>query len=717
MTSRWEGSWKSGGAPRTRAATRSAALAMLRTALDNPTASFRPGQWEAVDALANRRERLLVVERTGWGKSAVYFIAARILRDRGHGMALIVSPLLALMRNQIEAAERLGIRALTINSTNPKDWPALQRTVREGKADALLISPERLANDEFVNEVLLPIAGGIVLLVVDEAHCISDWGHDFRPDYRRLVSLLRSMPDTVPVVGTTATANDRVIEDVQAQLGNIKVQRGSLMRQSLALQTMRPPSQAVRLAWLADHLDTLPGTGIVYTLTKRDADQVADWLNENGIAARAYYSGVTGDGCSDSPAYRQHLEDLLLRNEIKALVATTALGMGYDKPDLGFVIHYQAPGSIIAYYQQVGRAGRAIDHAVCVLMAGGEDEKIHAYFRRTAFPDERWVQSILDALEQGEGMTVRQLEQAVNLRYSQIQQALKFLSAETPAPVLKDGPVWRRMAVPYEMDREHIRRLTGQREREWNEVQHFVAERGCLMEFLARSLDDEHPQRCGKCANCLGEPIVAKTYKRRTKAAALRFLRRSEMPLRCNIQVSPDAFVEYGFKRNLPAALRAEEGRTLSRWGDTGLGDLVAQGKRNGKFDDDLVDAAAEMIRSRWQPEPAPEWICCVPSRKRPRLVPDFAARLAKKLGLPFLPLVEKTQDNEPQKVQQNRFRQCRNLDGVFAVAGKPPAGPVLLVDDVVDSAWTMTVAAALLRRAGSGPVWPLALATSSPGG
>ncbi len=329
--------------------TQTAALAMLRAALADPTASFRPGQWEAIDALANRRERLLVVERTGWGKSAVYFVATRILRNRGQGPALIVSPLLALMRNQIEAAERLGIRALTINSANRDDWPELQRTVRAGEADALLISPERLANDEFANEVLMPIAGNIGLLVVDEAHCISDWGHDFRPDYRRLVNILRSMPENLPVVGTTATANDRVIEDVQTQLGNIKVQRGPLMRQSLELQAMRVPSQAIRLAWLAEHLNELPGTGIIYTLTKRDADQVAAWLNRNGIAAKPYYSGVTGDRFTDSNGYREHLEGLLLRNEIKALVATTALGMGYDKPDLGFVIHYQAPGSIIAY--------------------------------------------------------------------------------------------------------------------------------------------------------------------------------------------------------------------------------------------------------------------------------------------------------------------------------------------------------------------------------
>ena len=693
--------------------TQTAALAMLRTALADPTASFRPGQWEAIDALANRRERLLVVERTGWGKSAVYFVATRILRNRGQGPALIVSPLLALMRNQIEAAERLGIRALTINSANRDDWPELQRTIRAGEADALLISPERLANDEFANEVLMPIAGNIGLLVVDEAHCISDWGHDFRPDYRRLVNILRSMPENLPVVGTTATANDRVIEDVQTQLGSIKVQRGPLMRQSLELQAMRVPSQAIRLAWLAEHLNELPGTGIIYTLTKRDADQVSAWLNRNGIAAKPYYSGVTGDRFTDSNGYRQHLEDLLLGNGIKALVATTALGMGYDKPDLGFVIHYQAPGSIIAYYQQVGRAGRAIDRAVCVLMSGREDDDIHDWFRSNAFPDEQWVESILTALEKGEGMSLRQLEEAVNLRRGQIEQAIKFLSMEAPAPVFRDGAKWHRTAVHYRMDLERIRRLTAQRRVEWNEVRTFLDEPGCLMEFLARSLDDKDPQRCGKCANCVGDPIVARSYKGRLEKDAIRFLRRSETDLRCKKWVARDAFAQYGFEGRLSDEMQAQKGRALSRWNDTGWGELVAEGKHQGHFDDDLVVAAAEMIRGRWRPMPEPAWVTCIPSRNRPELVPDFAARLAEKLGLTFLPLVEKAKDNEPQKFQQNRFHQCRNLDGVFTVTGKPPTDPVLLVDDVVDSAWTMTVVAALLRQAGSGPVWPLALATA----
>jgi ATP-dependent DNA helicase RecQ len=694
----------------------SVAVGLLRRALADNTAAFRDGQWEAIDALVNRHKRLLVVQRTGWGKSSVYFIATRILRDRGRGCTLIVSPLLALMRNQIEAAHRLGIRALTINSTNRDEWPALQSTLRANKADVLLISPERLANDDFVQNVLLPIAESIGMLVIDEAHCISDWGHDFRPDYRRLVHVLHRMPDNIPILGTTATANNRVVADVQAQLGHVDIQRGSLMRQTLALQTMRLPTQAARLAWLVENINTLSATGIIYTLTKRDANQVAAWLNKHGVAAEAYYSGVKGDRFEDSDAYRQHLEDQLERNKIKALVATTALGMGYDKPDVGFVVHYQAPGSIVAYYQQVGRAGRGIDHAIGLLMSGDEDDEIHEYFRGSSFPRERWVNSILDTLEESDGLSASELEEAVNLRRGQIEQVLKFLSVDNPAPVIKDGSKWQRTPVPYHMDHERIRRLTEQRETEWREVQAYIDERGCLMEFLARALDDENPQPCGKCATCLGTAIVERRFTRATAISAGRYLRQSEVILEGKKQIAKGAFPEYGFSRNLPKNLRAETGRILSRWGDAGWGQLVADDKHGGRFRDELVAGVAEMIHDRWKPAPPPTWVTCVPSKKHPTLVPDFASRLASMLRLPFLPVVAKIKGNEPQKGQQNRFHQCRNLDGVFAIDGHVPDGPVFLVDDIVDSGWTLTVIAALLRRAGSGPVWPLALTTSSMG-
>jgi len=694
---------------------RSDARQLLRRALDDPLADFHPGQWEAIDSLVNRREKLLVVQRTGWGKSMVYFLATRLLRDRGLGPTLIVSPLLALMRNQIEAAERLGIRALTINSANRDEWQSIDDAIKGDRTDALLVSPERLANDEFVRDVLLPLARRLGLLVVDEAHCISDWGHDFRPDYRRLVEVLRRMPPNMPVLGTTATANNRVLQDIRRQLGDIEIQRGSLARQSLVLQTLRLPDQSARLAWLAEHLPELPGTGIVYTLTRQDAEQVAGWLTRNGISARAYHSDSAADGFADINAYRQHLETLLLTNRIKALVATTALGMGYDKPDLGFVVHYQAPGSIVAYYQQVGRAGRAIARAVGVLLAGQEDAEIHDFFRESAFPDEAQVNAILRALEQSDGSTAIELESAVNLRRSrQIAHVLKFLSVENPAPILKDGSRWLRTPVPYRLDRERILRLTRQREQEWREVQAYIDSRDCLMRFLAIALDDENPQPCGRCARCLGQPLVGENFSPDMAIEATRYLRRSELPLECKKQVAKGAFTVYPFQGNLKADVQAKIGRVLARWGDAGWGRQVAEDKRVGRFRDELVDAMAEMVGQRWRPDPSPTWVTCVPSRRHPTLVPDFARRLATRLRLPFVPAVAKQRDNQQQKFQQNRYHQCHNLDGVFAVVTPIPNGPVLLVDDMVDSAWTLTVVAALLRQAGSGPVWPTALATTA---
>ena len=568
---------------------RATGLALLRRQLDDDRADFRPGQWEAIASIVNDTARLLVVQRTGWGKSSVYFIATRILRDLGRGPTLIVSPLLALMRNQIQAAERLGIRAFTINSTNTEEWQAVQRAVLDGEADAVLVSPERLANDGFVDGVLLPLAARIALLVVDEVHCISDWGHDFRPDYRRLVNVLRQMPDNLPVLGTTATANERVIADAQAQLGRTSVQRGPLMRDSLCLQTTRLPTQAERLAWLADHIDELPGTGIIYALTKRDAEQVSSWLNQcagdpcAGVT-RPYYSSVTHEGYENSNAYRRHLELALDRNELKALVATPALGMGYDKPDLGFVVHYQAPGSIISYYQQVGRAGRGVERALGILLSGAEDAEIHEYFRNTAFPREEWVAAVLDALEGSDGLTVSEMEATLNLRRGQIEQVVKVLSVDNPAPLTKDGSEWRRTPVAYQMDQERIQRLTRQRETEWTEVQSYIDERGCLMAFLAEALDDPDPQPCGRCATCLGTPILEPTYSRQRVAAASRFLRRAETPLQCRKQVRSGLLPGYGFSGNLGGALDAGTGRVLSRWGDVGWGGVVARDKSAGSL-------------------------------------------------------------------------------------------------------------------------------------
>lgn len=696
-------------------ATRGDALTTLRAAMGSATAAFRDGQWEAIDHIVNRRGKVLCVQRTGWGKSMVYFVSAKLMRDQGMGVTLIISPLLALMRNQIEAAHRLNLRALTVNSTNREDWDHVRDELLADRVDLLLISPERLANDEFVTETLQPIAARIGLLVIDEAHCISDWGHDFRPDYRRIGQVLARLPANIAVLATTATANRRVEQDVAVQLGGaVAVQRGPLVRETLALQNMRLASPADRLAWLADQIPQLPGSGIVYTLTTRDADRVAEWLRGNGVDAHAYHAGKTDED-------RQALEQALLANDIKCLVATTALGMGYDKPDLTFVIHYQTPGNVVAYYQQVGRAGRAIPSAYGVLLSGEEEDDINEYFRESAFPPERQINRILEALEAAEeGMKVREIERAVNLRQSQIEKVLKLLVVEPQSPVLRIEGAWFRTPNPYSLDRQRVEHLTRQREAEWAEMKTYLSNQRCLMQFLAEALDDATAGACGRCAVCLGRPVVPEAIQRATHIAAQRFVRHSEMPLELKKQWDIEALAQYqaqfGWsKQNIPLALRGEEGRVLSRWGEPVWGELVARGKAHGRFDDELVEASADLIRNRWVQINPIAWVTCIPSTRHPNLVPDFAQRLAVALGVPFRPVIQKSRETEPQKSMENRFHQCHNLDGAFTM--HPAVGTqsaVLLVDDVVDSAWTLTLATALLRQTGTSAVYPFALATTA---
>lgn len=691
---------------------REKALVLLRQALNNLNADFRDAQWEAIEELLLNKSRLLVVQRTGWGKSLVYFLATRLLRDQGAGCTLLISPLLALMRNQIAAAKRIGIRAETINSSNTDEWSLINTKLLTNQVDVLLISPERLANENFRDNTLLPLSKNIGLLVVDEAHCISDWGHDFRPDYRRIVRVLQGLPPNIPVLATTATANNRVFDDIKAQLGQkLRISRGDLTRKSLRLQNIYLPSQTTRLAWLAQHLPQLPGSGIIYALTVRDVQRVADWLNTQGINAKAYFGEL-------DTQVRIALEDELLNNEIKALVATTALGMGFDKPDLGFVIHYQRPGSVVHYYQQVGRAGRAVETAYGILLSGDEDDQINNYFINTAFPPEIHTQQVLNELEKAvDGFSLPQLEQQLNLSRGQIDKVLKILSLESPAPVSKQGSKWYVTAINYQYNREKIELLTQIRRREQERMLEYMKSQQCLMAFLATELDDPNPQKCGRCTVCVGTRLLPETVTNARVNQANLFLRRSNQILEPRKQWPPQALLTYKFSGNIRTNLRAETGRALSLWGDAGWGELVKKGKyRDNHFDDELVQATFEMIQN-WKPQPFPTWVTCVPSLNRPELVPNFAKRLADKLGLPFKPVVRKIRHTQLQKNMSNSYQQAHNLDGAFIIESwQGMRGNVFLIDDMVDSRWTFTVIAALLRNTGSGLVYPLALALNSLG-
>ncbi|MFI9238134.1 RecQ family ATP-dependent DNA helicase [Streptomyces sp. NPDC053079] len=695
------------------------------------TARLREDQWRAIEALVADRRRALVVQRTGWGKSAVYFVATALLRERGAGPTVIVSPLLALMRNQVDAAARAGIHARTINSSNTEEWETVQAEVAAGEVDVLLVSPERLNNPDFRDQVLPKLAAATGLLVVDEAHCISDWGHDFRPDYRRLRTMLADLPPGVPVLATTATANARVTADVAEQLGTGEgaeealVLRGPLDRESLSLSVLSLPDAAHRLAWLADHLDDLPGSGIIYTLTVAAAEEVTAFLRRRGHTV-ASYTGKTEN------ADRQQAEEDLLANRVKALVATSALGMGFDKPDLGFVVHLGSPSSPIAYYQQVGRAGRGVQHAEVLLLPGREDEAIWKYFASLAFPPEEQVRRTLDVLAAaGRPVSLPALEPQVDLRRSRLETMLKVLDVDGAVHRVRGG--WTSTGEPWVYDAERYAWVARQREAEQQAMREYATTTQCRMEFLRRQLDDEQAAPCGRCDNCAAPRFTADVSSGALDAS------RGELG-RPGVEVEPRRMWPTGMpavgvdlKGRIPAGEQASPGRALGRLSDIGWGNrlrpLLAPQAPDAEIPDDVADAVVTVLAD-WARGPGgwasgapdaparPVGVVTVASRTRPRLIGSLGERIARIGRMPLLGTVEYGHGEVDTRVPRtNSAQRLRALDGALTV---PPAlaealasagGPVLLVDDLADTGWTLAVAARLLRRSGAKEVFPLVLA------
>ncbi len=670
-------------------------------------AQFRDGQWEAIAALVERRERVLVVQRTGWGKSLVYFMATRLLRQQGAGPTILVSPLLSLMRNQIASAAQWGVKAQTLNSTNSEEHSQIEAALLAGELDLLLISPERLANERFQDEVWLELRSRVGMLVVDEAHCISDWGHDFRPNYRRIMGLLEEIPPHTPIIGTTATANDRVVADVAAILGaGMNIQRGSLTRESLRLYAYPEPMDAAqRLTLLSHLLARLPGSGIIYCTTTRDCRLVADWLQSEGFAAKAYYADVEEISADDRVA----LEDQLMRNEIKALVASVALGMGFDKSDLHFVIHYQLPGNIISYYQQIGRAGRGIDNAHIVLMHGSEDETIQQYFIETAFPKPERVREVVQVLRE-KPHSRSELQQRVNVRLSTLEKILTHLEVEHI--IRRQGSDYELMQTDRTPDFGRWDAVTATRYRELDAMKAYLREPGCLMRYLAAALDDPSPEmRCGRCKTCTGA-VSAFVPQAAVIQRAQTFLREGKPILFEPRRRWPARSAEFPKTTDI---LLNETGIALCNYYDEGWGALCRKGRDANRYGDDLVEAAAAALRRYWQEADIQiGGVVCVPSLRRPALVPDFAKRLAAALGLPFAAVIEHQQQHLPQSDMRNSFQQAVNVRGRYTLRQRLKGKPVLLVDDIADSKWTLTVVGDLLQRHGSGKVYPFVLAVTN---
>jgi len=673
--------------------------------LAGPDAVLRADQLTAIEVAAGERGRALVVQRTGFGKSAIYFIATRLLREAGAGPTLVVSPLLALMRDQVAAAERMGVRAATINSTNVDEWAQVEAEIAAGRLDLICISPERLNSAGFVDRVLPGLARGLGLLVIDEAHCISDWGHDFRPDYRRIRDAIANLAPGTPVLATTATANARVCLDVAEQLGtaeHVRVLRGPLDRESLHLGVAALPSLAHRLAWLAQRIPQVAGTGIVYCLTVAQTAQVAEFLRAQGIDAAAYSSDT-------APEERTRLEAAFKANELKVLVATSALGMGVDKPDVTFVFHLGAPPSPIAYYQQVGRAGRSVARAEAWLLPGEEDRAIWAWFASVGLPPEHLCRRVLDALG-SRPTSVVALERTVDLRRGRLDALLKILDVDGAVRRVEGG--WVRTNQPWSYDGERVARVEEARRAEADAMIAYAASTTCLMERLRLGLDDPDAEPCGRCGPCTGGPDPV-ALDPGVVREAVGFLRRADVELEPRKQWARGLDEPRG---NLKPEQRAEWGRALCRVDDAGWWPLVSTALASGVADDELRAGLVAVLK-RWRWAERPRWVTWVPSVAHDELLATIAHQIGTIGKLPVHQPLRRVRDAPPQSSTQNGAHRLANVWAAYALdqAELPAAGaldgPVLVLDDVWDSGWTMTVVAELLRRSRTGPVLPFTLA------
>lgn len=699
--------------------TEAQATEILGRLTGRPGSAFHPGQLEAITALVDEHRRALVVQRTGWGKSAVYFIATLLMRRRGSGPTLLVSPLLALMRDQVAAAERAGVRAVAVNSSNAHEWDDVRARLEADEVDVLLVSPERLNNPRFRDEQLPALVARLGMLVVDEAHCISDWGHDFRPDYRRLADLIEALSADVPVLATTATANARVVADVEEQLTvaahePVLTLRGSLARESLRLGVLELPTSRERLGWLLSHLGDLPGSGIIYTLTVSAADDTARLLREAGHAVRSY-TGRT------DPDERERSEQQLKHNELKALVATSALGMGFDKPDLGFVIHLGAPSSPVAYYQQVGRAGRATASADVLLLPGREDRDIWTYFATASMPDEHRAAAVIGALGD-EPLSTPALEARVDLRRTPLELLLKVLDVDGAVRRVSGG--WVSTGRPWVYDRERYERIAAARVAEQQSMVAYQRSSECRMEVLQRDLDDPTARPCGRCDVCAGPwyPTEVADDAAREASSSLD---------KVGVEIDPRAQWPTGadrlgvevagkpLKGRIAADERVETGRAVARLTDLGWGStlraLFAPGVADAPVDPALLEGCVRTLRD-WPWAERPTGVVAMPSHSRPRLVASVAADLAAVGRLAHLGTLTAAGVPRGSGPGGNSAYRLAGVWGSFAVDDELAAslaghrGPVLLVDDLVDSRWSMTVAGRELRRHGVEAVLPFAL-------
>lgn len=651
---------------------------------------FHPEQRSIIEHLVQGK-RVLAIQRTGWGKSLCYQLTSFYYPH----MTLVFSPLKALMRDQCQRCNEIYHipSALVSSDFSPEENDETLKKATEGKIKILYIAPERLDNPSWQTYVLQM---NISMVIVDEAHCISTWGHDFRPHYRRIVTLLSGLPDNVPVLALTATANRRVEQDIKQQVGiNAIVKRGSMLRPNLHLNVIHCDGDREKLAYLAVHIPRWRGSGIIYTGTQNSAEMVAAFLQQQGVKAEYYHAGR-----EDSE--RQLIEQGLMTNQYKVICSTNALGMGIDKPDIRFVVHYHIPASPIHYYQEIGRSGRDGKDSICVLLYDAEDLNIQHHFIQGAKPSGQQYEKVLTLIRSDpQGWRLNDLLLDTGFSRNALQNILVDLEDQGLLQRMKlDGKTTLyRSGNLGEIDVTLYESVRVQKELELADMEKYAQKDDCLMDYLASYLGDNSGTCCGTCGNCNPQSWISLPIPQSISANVVNFLERIFLP-------------RIGKRGNIKQPVH-EAGWALSYHGNTRIGKLVRASKYEGAgpFAEELVDRAVEVIRTRY-PVVELEAVISIPPTKSGNLVEDFARRVAGKLGLPYMSVLIKQRTTQEQKVCTNALQKKKNVKGAFVISdfSQMMGRTFLMIDDIYDSGYMLREVGVTLMQAGARAVYPLTI-------
>lgn len=645
---------------------------------------FYNKQWGTIEKIL-KGERVLLIEKTGFGKSLCFQFPAILFK----GTTVIFSPLIALMRDQVKNLNSLGISAKCINSEQtPEENSQIISETKEGKLKILYIAPERQENSEWIEATRQM---NLSMVVVDEAHCISVWGHDFRPSFRRILNLVNLLPKGMPVLATTATATKKVEADIAQQMGgNLTIIRGNLMRENFRLFVIKVNSEDEKLIWLGKNLSKLPGSGILYTGTRVDTEIYSKWFEYLKIPSIGYNAGLDPDS-------RIAIENGLMKNQWKCVISTNALGMGIDKPDIRFIIHTQIPQSPVHYYQEIGRAGRDVDPADIILFYNPEDRDLPEAFIEGGRPAIPKYEKVIEAVK-SELLGERELMRRTNLKQTQIRVIKADLVEQN---IIREVTIGRSKKFEYisgapKLNPKAFEELRALKTADLEKMIGYVETKGSRMKYLCDFLGDSDDRFFKNCDN-----------------TGLQKLK---------VTITPDWTEKLqAYRENYFPELKVEtkgsnlvNGVAASYYGVSNVGAAIHRSKyeNGGNFPDFLLRFTLKAFRKKFDQEKF-DMILYIPPTKSGELVKNFAIKISQVLKFPISHNLRKQRQISEQKVFENSYLKADNVRDAFIYNNSTEIEDksILLIDDIFDSGATVKEIGRYLTNSGAKKIAPLVIA------